>query len=238
MTKHVALSPMSFPSLGRVLAVVILSLLFAGCILDSSGPPDATLSSLTSSGGDLDQVFQSIQTSYTASANFLQASITVTPTTADPNATVTVNGTAVISGQPSQAIALVEGENAIIIVVTGADGSTTVSYSLTVTRASAASFAQQAYLKASNAEGDDFFGRNVAVSGDTLVVGATGEDSSAAGGEGDNSAPSAGAAYVFVRAGGVWSQQAYLKASNAEGDDRFGISVAISGDTLVVGATL
>lgn len=197
MTKHVALSPTSFPSLGRVLAVVILSLLFAGCIDDSSGPPDATLSSLTSSSGDLDQVFQSSQTSYTASLNFLQTSITVTPTTADPNATVTVNGTAVISGQPSQAIALVEGTNAILIVVTGADGSTTVSYSLTVTRASAASFAQQAYLKASNAEGFDSFGVNVAISGDTLVVGASGEDSSAAGGEADNSALGAGAAYTW-----------------------------------------
>ena len=99
-------------------------------------------------------------------------------------------------------------------------------------------WSQQAYLKASNAEGDDIFGRNVAISGDTLVVGANGEDSSAAGGEADNTVPGAGAAYVFVRAGGVWTQQAYLKASNAETNDFFGGHVAISGDTLVVGARL
>ena len=98
-------------------------------------------------------------------------------------------------------------------------------------------WSQQAYLKASNAEGGDLFGESVKISGDTLVVGAVGEDSSAVGGEADNSAPGAGAAYVFVRAGGVWSQQAYLKASNAGGDDLFGGSVAISGDTLVVGAS-
>jgi hypothetical protein len=98
---------------------------------------------------------------------------------------------------------------------------------------------QQAYLKASNAEADDQFGFSVAISGDTLVVGAWGEDSSATGVNGnqsDNSAGSSGAAYVFVRSGTTWTQQAYLKASNAAGDDGFGCSVAISGDTVVVGA--
>jgi hypothetical protein len=101
--------------------------------------------------------------------------------------------------------------------------------------------AQQAYLKASNSEALDRFGASVAVSGDTVVVGATFEDSNATGVNGnqaDNSAPDSGAAYVFVRAGGAWSQQAYLKASNTEGQDGFGGSVAISGDTVVVGAAL
>ncbi|MEA2559168.1 MAG: trimeric autotransporter adhesin [Acidobacteriota bacterium] len=98
---------------------------------------------------------------------------------------------------------------------------------------------QQAYLKASNTEGFQFFGFSVAISGDTLVVGAMLENSSATGVDGDqsdNSAEWAGAAYVFVRSAGAWSQQAYLKASNTDADDRFGESVAISGDTIVVGA--
>jgi len=98
---------------------------------------------------------------------------------------------------------------------------------------------QQAYLKASNTGPDDFFGASLAISGDTIVVGAPGEDSSAAqinGNQSDNSAFEAGAAYVFVRSGSVWSQQAYLKASNAGIDDFFGTSVAISNDTVVVGA--
>ena len=80
-------------------------------------------------------------------------------------------------------------------------------------------WSQQAYLKASNTGGADRFGGSVAVSGDTVVVGALGEDSNATGANGnqsDNSAGASGAAYVFVRDGTSWSQQAYLKASNTE----------------------
>jgi hypothetical protein len=98
---------------------------------------------------------------------------------------------------------------------------------------------QQAYVKASNPDLGDFFGNAVAVSGDTVVVGAFFEDSNATGINGnqsDNSAQESGAAYVFVRNGTTWTQQAYLKASNTGAPDHFGVSVAISGDTVVVGA--
>jgi len=94
---------------------------------------------------------------------------------------------------------------------------------------------QQAYLKAGNAEANDVFGFSVAISGDTIVIGAIGEDSNGSGPE-DNSAGFSGAAYVFERSGALWTQEAYLKASNVEPDDYFGWSVAISGDTVVVGA--
>jgi hypothetical protein len=97
---------------------------------------------------------------------------------------------------------------------------------------------QQAYLKASNTGAGDWFGVSVALSGDTIVVGARSEDSNATGVNGNqanNSAESSGAAYVFVRQGTNWTQQAYLKASNT-GEDGFGGSVSISGDTIVVGA--
>ena len=100
-------------------------------------------------------------------------------------------------------------------------------------------FRQEAYVKASNTGAADFFGWSVAISGDTVVVGAPGEDSSATGVNGDetnNSASAAGAAYVFTRSAGAWSQQAYLKASYTWPDDNFGWSVAVSGDTVVVGA--
>ncbi len=99
--------------------------------------------------------------------------------------------------------------------------------------------AQQAYLKASNTESLDQFGSVVAVSGDTVVVGANEEDSNATGvngNQGDNSATDSGAAYVFVRNGTNWSQQAYIKSSNTDSGDRFGASLALSGDTLIVGA--
>jgi hypothetical protein len=103
---------------------------------------------------------------------------------------------------------------------------------------------QQAYIKASNTDAEDQFGGSVALSGDgnTLAVGAFFEDSSATGingNEADNAAAAAGAAYVFVRDDlGVWSQRAYIKASNTEESDVFGGSVALSGDgsTLAVGA--
>ena len=104
---------------------------------------------------------------------------------------------------------------------------------------SGGAWSQQAYLKASNTGAGDGFGSSVAISGDTVVVGAPGEDSQATGVNGkqsDNTAPSAGAGYVFVRSGTIWSQQAYLKASNTGASDGFGSSVAISGGTVVVGA--
>jgi hypothetical protein len=104
---------------------------------------------------------------------------------------------------------------------------------------SGTTWTQQAYLKASNAGTNDLFGISVAVAGDTVVVGAYQEDSNATGvngAQGDNSATDAGAAYVFTRSGTTWTQQAYLKASNTGADDRFGVSVAVAGETVVVGA--
>jgi HJR/Mrr/RecB family endonuclease len=104
---------------------------------------------------------------------------------------------------------------------------------------------QQAYVKASNTDRYDGFGGHLAISadGNTLAVGATGEGSDAAGINGDeldNNAAYAGAVYVFLRAGGTWTQQAYVKASNSQGSDIFGASVALSadGNTLAVGANL
>src|SRR5688572_8320886 len=113
---------------------------------------------------------------------------------------------------------------------------------------------QQGYIKASNADAGDQFGWSVALNNDgsTLAVGAQSEASASAGisppspggagGTGgnqeDNSAPDAGAAYVFVRRGVTWTQQAYIKPSNAQGGDRFGFSIAVSGDgnTLAAGS--
>ena len=103
---------------------------------------------------------------------------------------------------------------------------------------SGTTWTQQAYLKASNTGGNDRFGNAVTISGDTIVVGAYLEDSSATGingNQGDNSVADCGAAYVFTRSGITWTQQAYLKGSSASISDQFGISVGISGDTVVVG---
>lgn len=103
-----------------------------------------------------------------------------------------------------------------------------------------ASWAQQAALTASNTQGDDRFGTALALTatGSILAVGAIGEDSDGSGPT-NNAAPDAGAAYVFTRAGSVWSQQAYIKASNTQEDDLFGSALALNsaGTTLAIGAT-
>jgi hypothetical protein len=79
-------------------------------------------------------------------------------------------------------------------------------------------------LTASDAAAGDIFGVAVAVSGDTAVIGASNDDDRR------------GSAYVFVRSGGVWSEEAKLMASDAAPDDDFGFAVAVSGDTAVIGA--
>ena len=125
-------------------------------------------------------------------------------------------------------------------VVVGAYAEASQAGAVYVFTRSGSTWSQEAYLKASNTEVTDAFGDSVAISGDTLVVGAPGEDSSATGVDGDqadNSAGNAGAAYVFTRSGVTWSQQAYLKASNTGAGDLFGWSIAIAGDTVVVGAS-
>ncbi len=100
------------------------------------------------------------------------------------------------------------------------------------TRSPTGVWSQQAYVKASDTASGDNFGFSVALSGDgsTLAVGAPLEDS--------GTAADAGAAYIFTRAAGVWTEQAYIKALNPEAGDEFGSSVALSGDgnTLAVGA--
>jgi hypothetical protein len=86
-------------------------------------------------------------------------------------ATICANDTEVTSGDASAAIALSEGDNTISLVVTAEDGVTTQYYSIEISRADASSFAQQAYLKASNADAYDYFGTNAAISGILIRTG-------------------------------------------------------------------
>ena len=98
-------------------------------------------------------------------------------------------------------------------------------------RSGTGTWSQQAYVKASNTGAGDRFGTSVSMSrgGNSLAVGAINED-----GGTENS----GAVYVFTRSSTTWSQQAYIKASNAGSGDLFGISVSLSndGNSLAVGA--
>jgi uncharacterized delta-60 repeat protein/CSLREA domain-containing protein len=86
---------------------------------------------------------------------------------------------------------------------------------------------QQAQFVAADADPGDDFGFSVCIDGDSVVVGAYGDDDG-----GFNS----GAAYVFTRSGSTWTEQAKLTAFDPADDDHFGRSVSISGDTIIVGA--
>jgi len=101
------------------------------------------------------------------------------------------------------------------------------------------SWRPESYIKPAHPDAFESFGYAVALDGDTLVVGAPGEDGSIGGVNGDETddgADSSGAVFVYTREAGVWTQEAYLKTSEPLTVDYLGSSVAVEGDTLVAGA--
>jgi hypothetical protein len=153
-------------------------------------------------------------------------------------------------GNTMAVAAYYESSNATGINGNQADRSIPEAGAVYIFTRTGSAWSQQAYIKASNtgnaAVGDNFaegdqFGYSIALSddGNTLAVGAIGEDSNATGINGDqsdNSANQSGAAYVFTRSGTTWSQQAYIKSSMTRPNVLFGYSVAVSenGNTLAV----
>ena len=95
---------------------------------------------------------------------------------------------------------------------------------------------QEALLEASNPATFDQFGDSVAILGDTIAVGASIEESGSTTDQADNSAIRAGAVYIFTRSGTIWTQEAYVKASNVALESRFGKSVSLEVDKLAVGS--
>jgi len=150
-----------------------------------------------------------------------------------------------VSGDTVAVGAIYESSNETTITngaTASADNTASSAGAVYIFKRTGATWTQEAYLKTPNAEARDYFGWSVAVSGDTVVVGAEGEDSNQTTitngdtASADNSALYAGAVYIFGRTGVTWTQEAYLKAPNAEEGDLFGNSVAVSGDTVAVGA--
>jgi hypothetical protein len=153
---------------------------------------------------------------------------------APPDTRVSFDEVEVAIGQPWVSPFLPHGQKVVKLVLTSAAGVSN-EYELTLERGGA----QEAYLKASNASDNDWFGSWITMSGDTAVVGAYEEDGGANRINGDSMAAAktdSGAAYVFVRGNQGWTQQAYLKASDAQAGDFFGSGVALDGDRLAVGA--
>ncbi len=118
----------------------------------------------------------------------------------------------------------IEGDTAIIGAV-GTLAGTPVGVAYVYTRTNG-SWNFQTKLSPSDGSPPKSFGNSVAISGDTVVIGAGGSSSEI------------GAAYVFVRSGTTWTQQAKLTASDGAVNDLFGGSVALDGNTAVVTARL
>jgi len=142
---------------------------------------------------------------------------TATVSQADNVFTITPTTTEAYAGTFSITFSATDGTNAVT-----AASAFTLAFGLDWTATT-----QQQKIQASDAATTDNFGRSVVVDGDTVVVGAYREDTTAS---------DAGAAYIFTRSGTTWSQQQKIQASDAQATDYFGISLAISGDTVVVGA--
>jgi len=199
------------------------------------GGVTSALESLTVSRGALVPAFEPAVLTYNVELPLADEAITVTATAVDPDATIEIAGEPVFSGEASPSMTLSLGDNTIDVVVTR-EGQPSQTTSIEIGRG--AGVVQRAYVKASNTEPLDLFGR-VAIDGDTIAVSAHAEDSAATGvggNEADNAESGAGAVYVYARAGASWEQQAYIKASNTDPGDDFGTALAIDGDTLVVGA--
>lgn len=205
----------------------------SGLLTNEAGGTATTTIVLTA--GPVANVTISLTSSNTSEGTVSPATLTFTSSNWNTPQTVTLTGVNddIING------------DAAYTIVTSATSSTDASYNgLAVADISATNKAVTTYIKASNTGAADVFGSRIAVSGDgnTIAVAAVGEDSNATGIGGDqtnNSAAGSGAVYVFIRTAGVWTQQAYVKASNTDSSDSFGSSLALStdGSTLAVGAS-
>ena len=130
------------------------------------------------------------------------------------------------------------------ITAASSDNSNSSSGAVYIYKRTGTTWAQEAYIKSFNNDASDFFGQSVSISGDTIVVGAPGESGSGTTITNStslvttNNNPSSGAVYVYKRTGTTWAQEAYIKASNNDANDSFGMSVSLDTDTIAVGVSL
>ena len=120
----------------------------------------------------------------------------------------------------------ISGDTAIVSASGDGDGGCSSPGTVYVFVRSGEEWNQQARIANPTPTDDDHFGAPAAISGDTAIIGSRGEDIEAR---------NAGAAYIFVRSGEEWTEQARIAAHDAEEYDWFGSAVAISNDTAVVG---
>ena len=127
-------------------------------------------------------------------------------------------------------VAAIDGDTIVIGVKNDAIGANNnFQGSAYIFTRSGTTWTERQKLLASDGVGGDLFGNAVAIRGNTLVVGASYDDV--------NGIPNQGSAYIFTRSGTTWTEQQRLtQADNSSGGNQFGNSVAVSGDTVIVGA--
>jgi len=207
---------------------------------------DASIFDLQLSTGQINEAVAANRFDYSATVGYLTKQIRIRAVPRQFASKVLVNTVEMNQGQFSQSIALAEGLNTINVSIIAPDGVTVSDYTLDITRQTAATFAQQAYLKASDTTTGDQFGHSIALEGDLLAVGAPLEDSAGVDGvqqddcdkelDSKNCSPDSGAVYLFRKSGASWVQEAYIKAKYPRPNDQFGHKVLIEGGDLMVSA--
>jgi len=200
----------------------------------SAGRCSALLQALSVTGAALDPEFRPDRTEYTLKLGLIAGQWTLTPTAA-ATAQLSVDGVPLLAGAPITPQVLAAGSEDLVIEVAGPQGQgRRYSFKLLVEGE------ELAFIKATTPTTDAHFGQRTALDGDTLVIAADGEDSSATGINPSNppreGASNSGAVYVYKRVGSSWEPEAYIKASDTRANASFGKSIALQGDTLVVGA--
>jgi hypothetical protein len=146
------------------------------------------------------------------------------------------------------AVGVSQENNSLTTITNGTSASTITvengsSGAVFVYKRSGTNWAQQAYIKASNADAGDLFGSSVSIDGDILAVGAYVEKSNqntitnGTGASNDDNNTLAGAVYVYKRSDSTWAQEAYIKAANNDAGDYFGYSVSIDNGSLAVSSS-
>ncbi|MFG0241288.1 MAG: GC-type dockerin domain-anchored protein [Phycisphaerales bacterium JB054] len=122
----------------------------------------------------------------------------------------------------------VDGDTAVVGAISDDDNGVNSGSAYVFTRSNG-TWTQQAKLLPFDGVARDYFGYAVSIEGDTALIGATGDD---------DYGESSGSAYVYTRAGGVWTLQAKLRPTDGAERDEFGSSVALDGEVALIGSPL